>query len=236
MPTANDLIYQAALKLGAIGTGEALTASESADSLSILNSMLEYMGVNPQLIYHVVQNTHSWPAATQSQTIGVGGDIDMAWPVTIEDGTYYRDVHNIDSQVVVLQDRASFDGIASKTDQTTFPLYMFYDRAYPLGTINVYPIPSTPITLFLNTWQPLQSFTIGTEALALPPGYQWMIEHNLAVHLQPVFSMPVPASVMAEANSSRRTIAQNNDIPIMPGTEVAYVLNGRGRSDIEAGV
>ena len=53
MPTANDLIEAAALKLGAKQTGEVLTADEASDSLSILNSMLDHYAIKHNLVFQI---------------------------------------------------------------------------------------------------------------------------------------------------------------------------------------
>lgn len=236
MTTANDLIESAALKLGAKQTGETLTADEATDSLAILNSMLDAWAIESLLVYQIVQNTHTWTGAAASQTIGSGGDFNTTRPVRIEEGTFFRDSNNIDSPVRILRDRTSYDGLASKTDQTTFPEVLFYDPGYPLGTLYAYPVPSSSITLYLNSWQTLQNFASLTTDLALPPGYQWAIEYNLAVHLQPVFSIPASNFVIAEATRAKKALQRINHRPVYGVTETQAVLHGRGRSDIEAGV
>ena len=235
MTTASDLIESAVLKIGAKATGETLTASEAADSLKVLNSMLDSWSIDRLYVYQIVQGTHTWTGGAGSMTIGVSGAINTTRPVKIEDGTFFRDSHNIDTPVKILRERSSYDRIVSKVDTTSFPLFLFYDPAYPLGTIYVYPVPISALTLKLNTWKPLQNFTDLTTDLALPPGYQWAIEHNLAIHLSPVFALPVPPDVRLEAKISRSRLKQINNVPIVSEIEVSYVLRAGRRSDIKAG-
>lgn len=236
MPTALDLITTAAVKLGAIQTGEALTADEATDSLAILNSMMDAMSIEKDMIYDIQQESLTWTASSASMTIGSGGDFNTTRPVRIEHGTYFRDSNTIDDPVHIVFDRQTYDTLASKTDTTTFPQLLYYEPSYPLGTIFVYPVPSANITLKLNSWKQLQSFSLKTTALAMPNGYQWMIEHNLAVHLEPVFSIPCPESVKMEAIASKKRIKRINHVPITSLNEATFVTNGRGRADIEAGV
>lgn len=235
MPTALDLIEAAALKLGAKQTGEALTSDEATDGLSILNSMLDNWAINSLMVYQIVQNSYSWTADQQSRTIGTGGDFNATRPVRIEDGTYFR-YSNIDSPVKIIRNRGNYDTIASKTVKSTYPEVLFYDPAFPLGVLYAFPVPSNTLTLFLNTWQTLQNFSNLTTNLSLPPGYQWAIEHNLAVALEPVFVVPAPENVIREAGKSKADLIRINNRPILSQTEVSYVLSGRGRSDIEAGI
>lgn len=235
MPTALDLITSAAIKLGAIQSGESLTADEADDAMDILNSMMDTMSTEKGMIYQIQQESLTWSADQASQTIGSGGDFNTTRPVKIEKGTHFRDSNTIDNPVTILRDRASYDQLPSKTDTTTFPEYLYYEPSDPLGTLYVYPVPSANITFKLNSWKQLQSFSTKTTALAMPPGYQWMIEHNLAVHLEPVFNLPCPPQVVREAAVSKRRIKRINHIPITSRSEVFNVVDGRGRSDIEVG-
>lgn len=235
MPTANDLIKSAAIKLGAIQTGEALTADEANDSFDILTSWLDSESTVKDMIYHIQQETLTWTGGQASQTIGTGGDFNTDRPIRIEDGTYFRDANTIDDPITILRDRQSYDSHPSKTDSTTFPEVLYYEPDYPLGVLYAYPVPSTSITLKLNSWKKLQVFTGLTDSLAMPPGYQWMIENNLAVHLEPVFDLSCPERVKMEAISSKKRLKRINHVPITSMNEAAFITT-RGRADIETGV
>lgn len=235
MPTANELIESAALKLGAKDSGEALTPDESTDSLAILNSMLDNMALKKLMVYQIVQNSYTWPALASSRTIGTSGNFNATRPIRIEDGTYFEDSNSQNYQVNIIRNRSTYDAITTKTATSTYPDYLFYDPAYPLGVLNVYPVPDVALTLKLNSWQTLQSFASLTTDLSLPPGYRWMIEHNLAVALEAVFSFPAPPHVVSEAKSSRSDIMRVNHIPVTATTEAYSVLNGGSAGNIKAG-
>lgn len=235
MPTANELIESAALKLGAKDSGEALTPDESTDSLAILNSMLDNMALKRLMVYQIVQNSYTWPALASSRTIGTSGNFNATRPIRIEDGTYFEDSNSQNYQVNIIRNRSTYDAITTKTATSTYPDYLFYDPAYPLGVLNVYPVPDVSLTLKLNSWQTLQSFASLTTDLSLPPGYRWMIEHNLAVALEALFSFPAPPSVVREAKSSMSDIMRVNHIPVTATTEAYSVLNGGSAGNIKAG-
>jgi len=218
--TANDIIEAAALKLGAKMTGESLTADEADDSLNILNSMVDSMTTDGNLIFKVQQEALSWAGGNANRTIGSGGDFDTTRPSRIEAGTFFRD-GSIDYPVEIVRDRATYDRLCSKTDTSNYPEILYYETGSPLGKLYAYPVPSSTITLYLNTWAQLQNFPTLTEVLSLPPGYRWFLEHNLAVALQSVFSLPVPASVEREAEKSRRRIERMNHRPIVSRLETA---------------
>jgi len=234
MPTVLDLITTAATKLGAIQKGEELPADEANDSLDILVSWLDSESTVKGMIYQIQQESLTWTASSASLTIGSGGDFSTTRPIKIEEGTYFRD-GTVDYPVTILRDRATYDSISSKTDSSTYPDYIYYEPSNPLGTLYVYPVPSSNITFKLNSWKQLQAFTALTDSLAMPPGYQWMIENNLAVHLEPVFNIPCPAATVREAAVSKKRIKRINHVPITSFNELTFIVQGRGRSDIEAG-
>ena len=59
----------------------------------------------------------------------------------------------------------------------------FYDSAFAsgLGTISVYPEPLAGLTLFINSWKQLGSFSSVSQAVSFPPGYQRAVEFNFAI-------------------------------------------------------
>lgn len=235
MSTALDLIKTAAQKLGAVESGESLTAEEANDGLNVLNSMLDGLSIEKRYIYQIQQESLTWPASTSSRTIGSGGNFTTTRPERIEAGTYFRDSGSNDYPVIVTEDRVIFDQITYKSVTSTYPQILFYDKAFPLGILNVYPIPDVELTLKLNSWKSLQSFTSLTTDLSMPKGYQWMIENNLAIALEPVFQMTAPDSVVRAANKSLAAITRVNTQELIAGNDAFAVLNGVGSTDIYAG-
>jgi hypothetical protein len=49
---------------------------------------------------------------------------------------------------------------------------LFYDPAYPLGTIYFYYVPDQADTIYLNSLARLQSSRRSTTQISLPPGYE----------------------------------------------------------------
>ena len=233
--TANDIIKRAYRILGDLGTGEALTASQADDGLEALNAMVDSFSIERLMIYHVRQESLTWPANTTSRTIGSGGDFDTHRPDRIENGTYFEDSNSIAYAVDVIRNRAVYDNIYDKTVTSSYPEILFYDPSMTLGTLYVYPVPSGSLTLRLNSWQPLQVFDSLTEALTLPPGYRRMLAYNLAKELEAETGLILSMGAHQIANKSKAIVKRNNDLPLLSQTESAYVLHGRGRSDIVAG-
>jgi hypothetical protein len=232
--TAADLIKTAAQKLGAIESGASLTAEEANDGLNVLNSMLDALSIERRYIYQIQQESFTWTAAATSKTIGASGDFNTTRPERIEEGTFFRDSNNNDYPVMVAENREVYDRITVKSVTSTYPQILFYDKAYPLGVLYVYPVPSGALTLKLNSWKILQSFTALTTAISLPKGYQWMIENNLAIALEPVFQLTAPDSVVRAANKSLAALSRHNSPSMIAAIEATSAIGSTGHYDIFA--
>lgn len=233
--TANDIIERAYRLLGDIGTGEAMTASQASDGLTALNGMLDLFSIQRLMVYVIRQEALTWTANTVSMTIGDGADLDTNRPMRVENGTYFKDANNIAYPVDITRNREIYDRIEDKTTTSSYPELLYYDPTVTWGTIYLYPVPDQSLTMYLNSWEPLQYFDTLSEAITLPPGYRTMIEYNLAMYLEAETGLVLPEQARQIAHTSKKAVKNVNNLPILGQTETSYVLHGRGRSDIEAG-
>ena len=235
MATALSMITRSMRLAGVIGKGEALDSDEAADGLVALNTMLDSWQLERLFVYQIVQSSNTWPAATTSRTIGSGGNFTDQRPVKI-DSAFVVDSNSQWYPLKVLQDRAEYDSIVTKTTQSTLPQYLFMDSAYPLGVIYLYCVPSAQLTLKLNTWQTLQSFSALTTSLSLPPGYQRAIEYSLAEEFGPEFGVNISPEVKQIANKARANIKSLNRPSLIArvdnGVAALGRLGGSGRWNV----
>ena len=231
MATVSEILLSAAIKLGAKEPGGSLTTAESAEALKILVSMLASFEIDTNLIFRIAQDSYTWAASNTTRTIGSSGDLNGTRPDKIR-SAFFKDSSGSDYPVEVIYDRAAYDSYTEKDTAADIPDVIFYDPAYPLGTVYVYPTPDAAMTFYVNYDAPLQTFTAATDALSMPPGYQWMIENNMAVALQPVFSLAAPPDVVREAINSKRRLSKNNYRPIYSRTETTAVLSSQHSNDL----
>lgn len=236
MPTALQLITRSMRLAGAIGKGETADDDEAADGLTALNAMLDSWQLERLMVYQITQGSYTWPAATTSRSIGSGGNFSAQRPVKI-DSAFIRDSSNNDLNLVVLEDRQQYDGIVTKSTQSTLPQWIFMDPIYPLAVLYLYPVPSGQLTLKLNTWQTLQSFTALTTDLALPPGYERAIVYNFALEFAPEFGSgrKIDPQVPLIASQSKAAIKTINQPSMVAQLDTAAAnLSSGGRWNIYA--
>ena len=209
MPTCLDMIKRAMRLCTVLNVDQDPTAQEASDGMAVMNSMLDAWGIERLMVYQVQQTTNSWTSGNASRTIGSGGNFNTTRPTKIaEEGNFFRDGStSIDYPLMWLGDRDSYDRILLKSSTSSYPQWLFADMGYPLVTLYVWPVPTQTLTLYLNTWKPLQNFTSLTTDLALPPGYQSAIEYNLCTWYGPEFG--TAAKISPETIKMASLLKQN---------------------------
>ena len=184
MPAVSTLIVNSLIL-----TGEktiqvsSLTTAEQNYHLSRLNSMMDSWSNERLMIHQYSQTSFALTASQGSYTIGSGGNFNMTRPTKIVDPCFLRDADNTDTPLQIIN-AETYGRIPDKTLDGTYPQYLYYDAGYSAtstATLFLYPEPQAGLTLFINTYQPLQTFSTISVTLQLPPGYQDAIELNYAV-------------------------------------------------------
>lgn len=207
MATALDLIKGAMRLIGAIESGETPSSEETSDGLSALNAMMDAWSIERLMVYQILQENFTLSAGTASYTIGSGGTWNTTRPTRI-DSAFIRDSSGQDYPIEIIT-KEQYDAIWLKTTQS-LPEQLFYDPAYPLGTVYWYCVPDASYTAYINSWKQLQSFAGLTTVLALPPGYERAIKYNLALEIAPEYNR-MPSAVLAQiANESKAAIKSMN--------------------------
>lgn len=225
MATAGAIIRRALRTIGAIAGGETPSATEQADALEALNAMLDSWRTESLSVYATRDETLTLTGAA-SYTIGTGGDLNTTRPVKIESA--YQRISDTDYPLF-LASSSAWARLSAKSTTGTTAEWLYYEPTQPLGTIRLYPNPSSG-TLHIVTWVPLASYA-ATDDVSLPPGYQDAITYNLAVRLSPEFGRTVTPEIAALARATKEVIQRVNfRVPIM-----STGLREKRRPDIWSG-
>lgn len=216
--TAVNLITLALKDIGALGIGQSISADDTADALATLNMMLGQWQGERLSVYHLVDTAHQSNGSV-SYSIGIGGDFNVARPIKIN-AAYARlqssgSGSNVDYRISMIDAREDYARISLKT-LSSFPEYAFYDAAFPLGSLFLYPVPNSSYELHIVTMEQLPQFTTPAQVVSLPPEYMAMIRYNLAVYLAPSYQIqPMAALVQLAMNAKRTGKRMNAQIPAM---------------------
>src|ERR1043166_5565414 len=127
MTTASDIITRAARAIGYKGLGEALSAAEAADGLSIFNALLDSWSSSETLMAYVsVQQSFSLVIGQQTYTIGTSGGADIAQtrPQDIIQA-FVRDSNSLDYPMSIIPQDV-WNNIGQKNITSQIPTTLFY--------------------------------------------------------------------------------------------------------------
>jgi hypothetical protein len=202
--TAGDIIRLALKECGALGVGLTPLAEDTNDAFFKLNMMLAQWQRRRWTVYHLVSMGFTSPTGAQIYTIGPGGDYDVVQrPAKLASAFFRQVIPNsnlpIDYPLTLVDSWEDYSKIALKTLQS-FPQFLFYDPAFPLGNVYPWPIPFANFyEVFLNFTDTLVQFTSLTQEVNLPGEYIAALFYNLAQRLCPGYGIPVQPELKLQA-------------------------------------
>jgi len=212
MTTARDIVMMSLRVSGIIGVGQDPLAEDTNTAFTMLNMMIAQWARKRWVIWHL-KDVSKVSTGAQSYTVGTGGDFNTPRPDKIE-GAYFRQLtgypNQVDFPLELIEAREDYSRISLKT-LASFGQYVFYDSAYPLGSLYVWPIPSASIyEIHILVKEPLVAFADLDTAVAFPPEYEEPLYWNLAMRLRPAYQMPADPQVLMAAKASLNTIRVAN--------------------------
>lgn len=218
--TAGDLCTQALRECGAHGQGTTPTADELEDAQFRLQTMLQQWQNQRWLVYHLV-TYNATSGGQQVYTVGPGGSIDPGVQTDLSpalpsyqrpdriESAFLRQIQNsqpnqIDYPLVQLPSMEDYNRIALKS-LVSFPGWFFYDPAWPLGQLHVWPVPNASIYgIFISIKEQLPaSFATSASTFNLPYEYYGAMLWNLAELLCPSKGLPVSVDLRRNAKNGR---------------------------------
>lgn len=181
--TAHTLIKAALRSIGVIATGETPSAEELTDGLECLRLMLRHWADKNIRIYYTIETSKELDGS-ESYTIGLGGDINIARPSGIK-------------RVYIKDDYGNEEDISFR-----------YNAAYPTGTI--YIDSTLTGTAYIESFKQFTEPNVITSTISFPPGYDEAIKWNLAVRLAPEYGKEPSGIVMSLALSALSDIESKN--------------------------
>jgi len=205
---------------------EVPAADEASDALDTLNDILASWSNDSLTVYERVTESFALTAGKASYTIGEGGDFNTIRPIKIIEA--HTRLGTTDYLMKLVSDKV-FQGIVSKNTGST-PDYLNFTNAYPLATLNFYPIAPGGYTLFLTSEKELAEFTLN-QTVSLPPGWRKAITDTLAVELSVEYGQQPNPLLLQIAKDSKGNISK----PIMRARNMDAQPGAIGNFNINRG-
>ena len=202
-------------KMKVYAPGVSVNAADSARMLDIMQKMLDSWSNERLACYANLEQSFQLVPSKQSYTIGPTGAPDIVAPrplaiLTGPGAAYLVDVNQNHYQInVIEQDQWNAIGLLNETSD--LPDTLFYDPQFPLGIINIFPLPLLAYTVYFDARLQLQSISNLATAFSLPPGYMKAIIDNLSIEAWSYFKQGNPPQWMVEnASKSLGNIKRTN--------------------------
>jgi hypothetical protein len=238
--TVTDLIKASLRLLRVYGPNETPTSTEQSDGLVILNEMLDAFNAERLMVYQILRAAYDLTAGTALYTIGAGGTFNVARPTRIESAGLILDkslgTQAIEVPLDVLLYQDEWASIFLKGLTSTYPRKIWYNPKYPLGEINLWPVPSgSAQQVVLYTWGQLTAFATVGDTVALPPGYGTFLRTNLAIWLAEEYGVTPTENVIDQAKKATARVKDLNMSRSVPLLSCDYPSSERGRFNILLG-
>ena len=225
--TAYDLIAASLRKLGVHPGSETVTADEASDALDELNRLLSTWTIRRRLVYQ--QHTLSGPltGGVPTYTLGPGGTFSQERLLQIRSA--YSRLANVDYPCsVVSADQWAL--ITLKSLPVTWPVVLYYEAAYPLATLYVWPVPASSVTLFLVGDVAFTQLTQPSQTLSFPPGYADALVYALGKRLAPEYGVALDAGYLDDWRQCEMALSINNHQAVVASQD-AWLPGRAGRTD-----
>lgn len=214
--TGDDLIALALRTAGVEGVGQTALAQDSADALTLLNSILAEWQRKRWLVTNLTDLSFTSTGAT-TYTIGTGGNFNTVRPDRIEAAyaraTYSSGANTLDFAIEEIEAPEDWADLGMKflgQDQGAMAAKLFYDAAYPTGTLHFWPVPSTQYVLHVLVKTALGPITNTAATIALPDEYLRALIWSLSSDCIEAFALPPRPGVEMKAAGAVATIKSAN--------------------------
>lgn len=214
-----DLLTDAMIKIGALAVGETPTAEEAATGIGDLNLLIDTMNARKLFIYNVDFTSYTLIPNHQPHTIGPGVGI-FDFTVTtrptkiVAANLVLTNVSPPVNAPLNIRDDAWWANQRVQGLTSTVPTDLYYSPSWDFGQLFLWPIPTFPFGIQLETWTSLIQFDQLTDIVNLPPGYTAFLTYMLAVQFCASFDRQVPPAVAAMAAAAIKAVqGLNSDSP-----------------------
>jgi hypothetical protein len=215
--TPRDIVNLALKTANVVGVGQSSLPEDINDSFNMLNMMIAQWQRRRYMVYNLKTVSLTATGAT-SYTIGLGQQFNTERPAKIEAAFFRMQSGSslpVDYPLQVLRAKEDYDRISIK-NLNAFPEYVFYDSAFPIGNVYIWPVPSNQYQIFLTVMTQLQAFQNLSEVIVMPNEYLDAMQWNLADRITAMYGLPQNPQITNYAKASMLAIKEvNSQIPLL---------------------
>lgn len=215
--TYRDLIASSMRLNGIIAQGQTPSGAQAQDALYCLRELVDRWNATDTMLYTTRISTNVLVGGQTDYTVGPGADIDITIRPTKLQAAWLRDTsnpygNNVDRRMNILS-ATEWGNIVAKTVTSNLPYFVYFDAAWPVAKVHVWPVPSAGNTLVLHWLANLDADMGLDDEESLPPAYRAALKYNLAIALAPEYGLEPSPTVSQQALASVLAIQQSTFSP-----------------------
>lgn len=188
-----DLIKSSMRLFGGNGAGITPSSEEANDALGVLNDIVEAWNLDGLMLYGQLAVPLATIPGVGVYTIGTpGGQFNVERPADITSA--YCTFGGVDFPIELVG-QEDYDLISLKSQQQPIIERLCYVNDFPLGVIQVWPVPSQAIPLVIQAPRVLPMVPDVNTVLTLPPGYLKALRMILGIELAAEYGADVEAEI-----------------------------------------
>jgi hypothetical protein len=218
MPTARAICQQALEALNIVAPTNPARAEDIDTAFRELRGILDLWRLETDIAIQDIATSLPLVPNQANYSVGPTGDflIDLR-PDTIE-AAYITDANNQRYPLRLVNGKDFYQSSLDGTATTTYPQFIRYDAQWPDAQLEIYPKPSSAVTLTLVHKGSVVVPTATSTVLDLSPGYEMAIVYTLASNLMIYYQMDNPQiTATALAYQSRIKRRKTSPPPLNKG-------------------
>jgi hypothetical protein len=197
--SAQSFIQSSLRLVGALRSGNLLSAAELTDCLQVLNDFMDACSANRSTIFVVPtvtldqnQNTLSLIAGVQTYTLGNVNENEnflLPRPPRLERVSIMYSASQSTPVELPMEmvDDVGWQSISNKSVTSILPQVCYVEEDFPDMKLSFWPAPTQANPVVLYPWAALAQFPDLQTPFSFPPGYARFIRYNLALDLAAEF-------------------------------------------------
>ncbi len=233
--TANDLIKDILIEIGAISANEVPSADDVVLIMRRLNMYLGQISATNLMVRANVLESFPLVAGVGTYTIGLAGaTVTSDKPYRIRNA-FVRDPSSDDTPVAIM-DVSEYMALGDKIATAGRPKSLYYDpgatqQANQVGTIILVPPPDSALayTLFISSEKALTDISLPTDAITFEPPYYEMLMYNMAKRMWSGYhddGTPCRKDIVSLGNHATAVIETMNAKNVVSKTDLPASIGG----------
>ena len=228
MATAQTIITDALMEIGALAPGETVSTDDLALGLTRLQNQIDAWGADRLTISISNRVTYTLTGGRSSVTIGLSGVADIAATRPTTFTAINRVITGNVETALAEYDEDQYAAIAIKAMTSTLPTGYHYEPTAPDGTLTFWPVPTGSVGLVLYYPAALGTPAALSSTLVGPPGYQEGFMYQLALRLCTPFGRQPPPLLPQQAAEAYARLKRPNTEPGLLAIDAALTPTAGG--------